>query len=259
MALGSFAHGAWRMTTQSCLTCTLRRYDALPLFLIYAFKAHFVLACQNSICISFIRLVIRMLKNYRSNVLKRITWTLTQTSEQMLSTLERKILRRIYGPTHEGGCWRPRWNNELYSLYNEPNIEEDIKIRKLEWAGHIIRMEEKRIPKKVLNGNSHTTRPVGRPRTRWANVVQRDALQLLRIRRWRRRAANRDEWRYLMREAKAQKGLQHHGWMDGWMECTETQKTLASRKCSLRIMSYYFKCCENSLKHEYFVRWFEFL
>ena len=59
---------------------------------------------------------------------------------------------------------------------------EDIKIRRLEWAGHIIRMEEERIPKKVLNGNFHTIRPVVRPRIRWANVVQRDALQLLGIR-----------------------------------------------------------------------------
>jgi len=33
-------------------------------------------------------------------------------------------------------------------LYNEPNIVEDIKIRRLGWAGHIIRMEDKRIPKK---------------------------------------------------------------------------------------------------------------
>jgi len=48
---------------------------------------------------------------------------------------------------------------------------------------------------------------VGRPRTRWADVVQRDTLQLLGIRGWRRRAANRDEWRRLMREAKARKGL----------------------------------------------------
>ena len=85
-----------------------------------------------------------------------VTWTLTQTSEQTLNTSERKILRRIYGLTHEGGCWRPRWNNERYSLYSEPNIVVDIKIRRLEWAGHIIRMEEERIPKKVLNGNFHT-------------------------------------------------------------------------------------------------------
>jgi len=106
----------------------------------------------------------------------------TQTAEQMLNTLERKILRRIYGPTQEGGRWRPRWNSELYSLYSEPNIVEDIKIRRLGCAGHIIRMEKERIQKKVLNGNFYTTRPVGRPRSRWADMVQTDALQLLGIR-----------------------------------------------------------------------------
>jgi len=84
---------------------------------------------------------------------------------------------------------------------------EDIKIRRLEWAGHKIRMEEERIPKKVLNGNFHTARPVERPRTRWVDVVQRDALQLPGVRGWRRRAANRDEWRRLMREAMARKVL----------------------------------------------------
>jgi len=50
-------------------------------------------------------------------------------------------------------------------------------------------------------------KPVGRPRTRWADVVQGNALQLLVIRGWRRRAENRGEWRRLMREAKARKGL----------------------------------------------------
>jgi hypothetical protein len=71
----------------------------------------------------------------------------------------------------------------------------------------LIRMKEERIPKKVLNGNFYTTRPVGRPRTRWADVVQRDALQLLGIRGWRRRATIRDEWKRLMSQAKARKGL----------------------------------------------------
>jgi uncharacterized Rossmann fold enzyme len=35
-----------------------------------------------------------------------------------------------------------------YSLHKKLNIVEDIKIRRLEWASHIIRMEEKRIPQK---------------------------------------------------------------------------------------------------------------
>jgi hypothetical protein len=71
---------------------------------------------------------------------------------------------------------------------------QDIKIRRLEWAGHIIRVEEERVLKKVLNGNFDTTRPMRRPRTRWADVVQRGTLQLLGTRGWRKRAANRDEW-----------------------------------------------------------------
>jgi hypothetical protein len=115
--------------------------------------------------------------------------------------------KKIYGPIQEGGCWHPRWNNELYRLYKDPNIVEDIKIRRPEWVGHTIRMEEERIPKRVLNGNFHTTRPVGKPRTRWTDVVQRDALQLLGIRGWKSKAANTDEWRCLIREAKAWKGL----------------------------------------------------
>ena len=52
------------------------------------------------------------------------------------------------GPTQEEGRWCHRWNNKLYRLYNDLNIVEDIKIRRLDWAGHIIRMEEGRNPKK---------------------------------------------------------------------------------------------------------------
>jgi len=37
--------------------------------------------------------------------------------------------------------------------------------------------------------------------------VQRDALHLLGIGGWRRRAENRDKWRRLAREAKTRKGL----------------------------------------------------
>jgi hypothetical protein len=48
----------------------------------------------------------------------------------------------IYGRGRE--LFRP----PTYSLYKEPNIVEDIKIRRLEWAGHIMRIEEEMIPKK---------------------------------------------------------------------------------------------------------------
>jgi hypothetical protein len=158
-------------------------------------------ALKHNFVIHAVRYKIRLYKILIKPTLRyvSVTWTLTQAAEQMLNTSERKILQRIYGLIQEGGCWRPRWNSQIYSLCKEPNIVEDIKIWRLGWAGHIIRINEERIPKRVLNGNFHTTIPVGRPRSRWADVVQRDALQLLGIRGWRSKAANRDEWRHLMR------------------------------------------------------------
>jgi hypothetical protein len=65
---------------------------------------------------------------------------------------------------------------------------------------------EEKIPKR----NFHTTRPVGRPRTRWADVVQRDALQLLEIRGWKSKAAYRDKWR--PRPGRGCSAV--YGWMD---------------------------------------------
>jgi hypothetical protein len=62
--------------------------------------------------------------------------------------LKGKYCEEYMAQHRRGGWWRPRWNNKLYSLYSEPNIVEDIRIRRLEWAGHIIRMEEKKKKKK---------------------------------------------------------------------------------------------------------------
>ena len=84
---------------------------------------------------------------------------------------------------------------------------EDIKIERLRCAGHVIRMEEGRVPRKVLNGKFYNTRPVGAPKERWEDAVQRDTRELLRARGWRRQAIHREEWRHLLEEAKAQKRL----------------------------------------------------
>jgi hypothetical protein len=51
-------------------------------------------------------------------------------------------------------------------------IVDDNTIRRLGWAGHIIRMEDERTPKMVLMGKFLNTRPVGKPRKIWDDVVQ---------------------------------------------------------------------------------------
>jgi hypothetical protein len=51
------------------------------------------------------------------------------------------------------------------------------------------------------------TKSLGKAGIRWERVVQRDALQVLGIRNWRRRNREREELRRLLREARAQKGV----------------------------------------------------
>jgi len=73
--------------------------------------------------------------------------------------------------------------------------------------GHLEGMEEDRMPKKKtssLNWKGRDER--GRPRKRWREELQRD-LQVLGARRWRELVIDRDKWRGIVRQAKAQSGL----------------------------------------------------
>jgi hypothetical protein len=53
-------------------------------------------------------------------------------------------LRKIYGPTKENVQWRIKTNAELITKYKSQDIITVIKIRRLEWLGHVIRMDKTR-------------------------------------------------------------------------------------------------------------------
>ena len=72
----------------------------------------------------------------------------------------------------------------------------DIKIRRLESVCYITRLEEERATKTVLNGKFQNTRSVGKPRIRWEDVVQRDALWVLGNEPGTKK---NEEWRRLLR------------------------------------------------------------
>ena len=123
-------------------------------------------------------------------------WTLTKKEEQAALIFERKIFRRIYGPIYENGEWKSRTNRELEEMSKGENIVKWIKRQTITWLGHLERMKEDRMPKKIFTQELDGTRRRGRPRKRWKKKIERD-LQVLGVRRCRGLVADRKNGRIL--------------------------------------------------------------
>ena len=79
------------------------------------------------------------------------TWGLKETIIQKLLVFERKILRRIFGPTKENQIWRVKTNEELDKLIKHTDIINYIKAQRLSWFGHVQRMPDTRTVEKIFN------------------------------------------------------------------------------------------------------------
>jgi hypothetical protein len=131
---------------------------------------------------------------------------MTKKEEQALLIFERKIFRRMYGPKYEDGEWKIRTNRELEELNKGENIVKWIKGQRIIWLGHLERMEEDRMHKKIFTQELEGTRRRGKPRKGWREEVVRD-IQVLGVRRWRELVIDRNKWRGIVRQAKAHSGL----------------------------------------------------
>ena len=83
---------------------------------------------------------------------------------------------RVLGPVYdnEKENWRILTNEEIYANIKKPTITETIRLHRLRWFGHVHRMEENRIPKRVFYMNLETIRPRDRPRNRRLHEVRED-------------------------------------------------------------------------------------
>jgi len=123
------------------------------------------------------------------------TWVLKETIKNKLMVFERKVLRRIFGPTKErDGAWRIKTNDELDELIRHKNITNHIKAQSLSWVGHLHRMPEKRRVKRVYKWKRMLTRLLGRPKKRWEDDILND-MKKLKIKIWTSCIQDRNKWK----------------------------------------------------------------
>jgi hypothetical protein len=93
-------------------------------------------------------------------------------------------------------------NRELEEMNKGENILKWINGQRISWLGHLERMEEDGMPKKIFTQELEGTRQRGRPRKGRKEEVERD-LKVLGVRRWRELVTNRKKWNDIVQQAKA--------------------------------------------------------
>jgi hypothetical protein len=116
-----------------------------------------------------------------------------------------QILRKIFGPVNIDNVWRIRNNMEIDNLIEGADIVRFIKAQRIQWLGHIQRMDQARPTRKLLDWKPMETRRVGRRRQRWEDVME--DLKKVKVRNWKEAAKDRRIWRYLAEKAKTHKVL----------------------------------------------------
>jgi len=106
------------------------------------------------------------------------TWILEEKITNRLMVFERKILRKIFGPTCENGSWKIKANQELDKLIKHKNIINFARVQRLGWYCHNERMQETRMVKAIHAWKPISKRPIGRPKIRWEHDVKKDIQRL---------------------------------------------------------------------------------
>jgi hypothetical protein len=133
------------------------------------------------------------------------TWAVAEMDMKKLGTWEGEILVRVHRTVIEQGMWRVRTEQELRELYKELDIVADVKRKRLEWTGHIVRMDQGRTVKKILESKPDGSRRRETPTMRWLEDVENN-LREMKFKRRRQKTVDREEWAFVINEVKALRG-----------------------------------------------------
>ena len=86
-------------------------------------------------------------------------------------------------------------------LIKQRNIINYVKAQRLSCFGHINRMPEISIVKKMYKWKPFTSRPVGRSKCRWEDDVRND-LKKMKLIKWTEQDQDRLKWKAIVEKAK---------------------------------------------------------
>ena len=137
-------------------------------------------------------------KVYRSLVLSSLlysaeTYTLYRHHINKLTGVQMRHLRKIMNIS-----WKDKITNaEVLKRAKMPSVEAILTGVQLRWAGHVVRMDNSRLPKVIFYGElKQGTRPIGRPKLRYRDVIKRHLITTgLDVDNWEAAANDRIKWR----------------------------------------------------------------
>ena len=125
------------------------------------------------------------------------TWSVTQQDMRRLNTLQMRCLRDIVGVT----LWDMRRNVDILEETGELPIKEQLRLKRLQWFGHLQRMPDHQLQKQVLRCRlKRKKRRPGGTCLRWVDVISRDLTEILE---WREVVTDRSAWQNAIHQPRS--------------------------------------------------------
>ena len=135
------------------------------------------------------------------------TLALTELQQQRLQVCENNWVRKIARVTRAD-------RRRMVELREETGVQRSLTERlvrsRLQWAGHVERMADDRLPKRVAELREQGRRRRGRPRLRWEDCVKRDVKKAGEEGDWKKKTQDRVGWKRLADEAVKKLQAAHH-------------------------------------------------
>jgi hypothetical protein len=126
------------------------------------------------------------------------TWPILDRHLKRLHVFHMNSLRRICNLSRR----RRISNHAILELCEIDDVEMLLHRNRLRWLGHVARMDEQRVPKKLLFSGVSGCRSRGRPKKRWTDVVKVDLKRKGHTNNWFRSCQNRASWRSMLYEGR---------------------------------------------------------